>query len=81
MRRTFTVSNYLKELQSLQVTFFRPTRNFSVSPINNREVKKEETNQDIKPSQNRGPHPAAILAVLSIGVSAYISLVKSRGTN
>jgi hypothetical protein len=83
MRRTFTVSNHFKGLQSFQVTFFGATRNFSVSLINSREVKEKETNnKNIKSSQNQGPpHPAAILAVLSIGVSAYIALVKSRGTN
>lgn len=57
---------------------FKILRNFSVSSKNNRKIKKEA----IKSSQNpntKGPHPIAILAVLSIGVSAYVSLVKHRG--
>ncbi|GES78210.1 hypothetical protein RCL_jg29695.t1 [Rhizophagus clarus] len=58
------------------LAFFKILRNFSVSSINN-QIKKET----IKPSQNpntKGPHPVAILAVLSIGVSAYVSLVRHR---
>ena len=75
MQRTF------KTLQSLRVTFYKSTRNFSVSSINNR-VEQENEKQKIKSSPNpntKGPHPLAILAVLSVGVSAYITLVKSRG--
>jgi hypothetical protein len=59
------------------IASFKTLRNFSVSSINNREIKKET----IKSSQNpntKGPHPVAILAVLSIGVSAYVALVKHR---
>ncbi|CAG8517532.1 16050_t:CDS:2 [Funneliformis caledonium] len=66
--------------QGLQVSFHRSARAFSVSPINNREVKVKR--QKIKSSQaqnTKGPHPLAILAVLSVGVSAYVTLVKSRG--
>jgi hypothetical protein len=57
---------------------FRILRNFSVSSINNRNIKKGT----IKSSQNpntKGPHPVAVIAVLSIGVSAYVALVKQRG--
>lgn len=60
------------------IASFKILRNFSVSSINNRNIKKES----IKPSQKpntKGPHPFAILAVLSIGVSAYVALVKHRG--
>jgi len=64
------------KFNTLQVTFLNSTRNFSVRPLKSQRVKKKKTNQT---SSTKGPHPAAILAVLSIGVSAYFALVKSRG--
>ncbi|CAI2164918.1 9668_t:CDS:2 [Funneliformis geosporum] len=75
-----TVTDSFKLFQGLKVSFHRSTRAFSVSPINNHEVKVKR--QKVKPSQaqnTKGPHPLAILAVLSVGVSAYVTLVKSRG--